>query len=79
MGTYISGIIVIVCAVFLSKSMLGDFTYAAAIIAGLIVGIAIGKVTEASGAKHFMLKVTDKHRCWVLSMMRVANGRVTRE
>ncbi|MDD4377312.1 MAG: sodium-translocating pyrophosphatase [Eubacteriales bacterium] len=46
MGTYISGIIVIVCAIFLSKSMLGDYTYAAAIIAGLIVGIAIGKVTE---------------------------------
>ena len=26
--------------------MLGDYTYAAAIIAGLIVGIAIGKITE---------------------------------
>ena len=29
-----------------SKSMLGDYTYAAAIIAGLVVGIAIGKITE---------------------------------
>ena len=46
MGTYISGIIVIVATVVLSKSMLGDYTYAAAIIAGLIVGIAIGKITE---------------------------------
>lgn len=46
MGTYISGIIVIVATVFLSKNMLGDYTYAAAIIAGLIVGIAIGKITE---------------------------------
>ena len=27
-------------------SMLGDYSYAAAIIAGLLVGIAIGKVTE---------------------------------
>ncbi|MGN0736193.1 MAG: sodium-translocating pyrophosphatase [Anaerovoracaceae bacterium] len=46
MGTYISGIIVIVATVILSKQMLGDYTYAAAIIAGLVVGIAIGKITE---------------------------------
>ncbi len=46
MGTYISGIIVIVATVILSKKMLGDYTYAAAIIAGLVVGIAIGKITE---------------------------------
>ncbi len=46
MGTYISGIIVVIATVILSKSMLGDYTYAAAIIAGLVVGIAIGKVTE---------------------------------
>lgn len=46
MGTYISGVIVIVCALVLSKQMLGDFTYAFAIIAGLICGIAIGKITE---------------------------------
>ena len=46
MGTYISGAIVIVASFILSKQLLGDFTYAAAIIAGLLVGIAIGKVTE---------------------------------
>ena len=46
MGTYISGVIVIIATVILSKSMLGDYTYAAAIIAGLVVGIAIGKITE---------------------------------
>ncbi|MBQ6900200.1 MAG: sodium-translocating pyrophosphatase [Firmicutes bacterium] len=46
MGTYVSGAIVIVATVILSKSMLGDYTYAWAIIAGLIVGIAIGKITE---------------------------------
>ncbi|MBQ4649372.1 MAG: sodium-translocating pyrophosphatase [Firmicutes bacterium] len=46
MGTYISGIIVIVATVILSKTMLGDYTYAWAIIAGLVVGIAIGKITE---------------------------------
>ena len=46
MGTYISGIIVIVATVILSKKMLGDYTYAAAIIAGLVVGITIGKITE---------------------------------
>ncbi|MGN0680600.1 MAG: sodium-translocating pyrophosphatase [Candidatus Fimisoma sp.] len=46
MGTYISGIIVVIATLVLSKSLLGDFTYAAAIIAGLVVGIAIGKITE---------------------------------
>ena len=46
MGTYISGIVVIIAAIILSKAMLGTFNYAWSIIAGLIVGIAIGKVTE---------------------------------
>ena len=46
MGTYISGIIVIAASLALSKYMLGDFTYAFAIISGLIAGIAIGKITE---------------------------------
>lgn len=46
MGTYVSGIIVIIAALALSNVMLGSMTYAYAIIAGLVVGIAIGKVTE---------------------------------
>jgi K(+)-stimulated pyrophosphate-energized sodium pump len=46
LGTYISGILVVIATVVLSKTMLGDYTYAFAIIAGLAVGIAIGKITE---------------------------------
>ncbi len=46
MGTYISGVVVIVASVLLSKNMMGDYTYAFAIIAGLVAGIAIGKITE---------------------------------
>ena len=46
MGTYVSGAIVIVATVFLSKSMLGSYSYAFGIIAGLIVGILIGQLTE---------------------------------
>ncbi|MDD6154007.1 MAG: sodium-translocating pyrophosphatase [Eubacteriales bacterium] len=46
MATYISGVIVIVGSVLLSKKMLGSYDYAWAIIAGLIVGILIGKITE---------------------------------
>ena len=45
-GTYISVVIVIVASVVLSKTLLGTYNCAVAIIAGLIVGIAIGKVTE---------------------------------
>ena len=46
MGTYLAGVIVIIATVILSKVMLGSFNYAIAIIAGLVVGIAIGKITE---------------------------------
>ena len=46
MGTYVAGIIVIIATVILSKVMLGSYNYAVAIIAGLVVGIAIGKITE---------------------------------
>lgn len=45
-GTYVGGIIVIVGSLFFSKRMLGSYTYAYAIIAGLIVGIIIGQLTE---------------------------------
>ena len=62
MGTYVSGIIVIVATFILSKSMLGDYTYAIAIIAGLIVGIAIGKITEVytSGDYKSVQKIADQ-------------------
>ena len=46
MGTYVASIIVIIATIILSKVMLGAFNYAIAIIAGLVVGVAIGKITE---------------------------------
>ena len=46
MGTYVASIIVIIATIILSKAMLGSFNYAIAIIAGLVVGVAIGKITE---------------------------------
>ena len=45
-GTYVGGIIVIVGSLFFSNRMLGSYTYAYAISAGLIVGIVIGQLTE---------------------------------
>ncbi len=62
MGTYISGIIVIVASLILSKQLLGDLTYAYAIITGLIVGIAIGKITEVytSADYGFVKKIADQ-------------------
>ena len=62
MGTYISGIIVIVCAIVLSKQMLGSMNFAWAIIAGLICGIAIGKITEVytSGDYNSVKKIADQ-------------------
>ena len=62
MGTYISGIIVIICAVVLSNQMLGSMNYAWAIIAGLVCGIAIGKITEVytSGDYNSVRKIADQ-------------------
>lgn len=45
-GTYIAGGIVIIASIILSKVLLNSYDYAIAIIAGQIVGIAIGKITE---------------------------------
>ncbi|MFD3155872.1 sodium-translocating pyrophosphatase [Haloimpatiens sp. FM7330] len=45
-GTYIAGILVIILAAVLSNKIFGDFKAFAAITAGLIVGMLIGKVTE---------------------------------
>ncbi len=61
-GTYIAGVIVIVATLILSNCMLGSMTYAVAIIAGLIVGIAIGKITEVytSGDYKSVKKIADQ-------------------
>ncbi len=62
MGTYISGIIVIIASLILSKAMLGNFNCAIAIIAGLAVGIAIGKITEiyTSGDYSSVKRIADQ-------------------
>ncbi len=52
-GTYVSGGIVIVSSFFLSLSFFGSFNNAYAIIAGLVVGIAIGKLTEIYTSSDF--------------------------
>ena len=62
MGTYIAGIIVVIAVLILSNTMLGSMKYAIAIIAGLIVGIAIGKITEiyTSGDYKSVKKIADQ-------------------
>ena len=52
-GTYIACGIEIVAAVVLSKVMLQSFSFAIAIICGLIVGLVIGKVTEIFTSSDF--------------------------
>ncbi|MCQ2548343.1 MAG: sodium-translocating pyrophosphatase, partial [Clostridia bacterium] len=52
-GTYIASIIVIIAVLVMSKLMLGDMSFAIAIIAGLVVGVAIGKVTEVYTASEY--------------------------
>ena len=45
-GTYISSLLVVISALFFANTILGDVKYAIAIIAGLLVGVIIGKITE---------------------------------
>ena len=45
-GSYFAAVVVFIASVVLSKTMLGSMSYGIAIIAGLIVGLAIGKITE---------------------------------
>lgn len=45
-GTYVASVLVIISAILLSYFMLGTFRFAIAIIAGLLVGLLIGTITE---------------------------------
>lgn len=45
-GTYVASTLVIISSVLLSYFMLGTFRFAIAIIAGLLVGLLIGTITE---------------------------------
>ncbi|MBB6630803.1 sodium-translocating pyrophosphatase [Clostridium algidicarnis] len=45
-GTYVGGVIVIIAAAVLSKTVFGNYKAFFAVAAGLVVGMIIGKVTE---------------------------------
>ncbi len=45
-GSYFAAVVVVIASIVLSLSMMGNIKYAVAIIAGLLVGLAIGKITE---------------------------------
>ncbi len=61
-GTYISGAIVVVCSFILSKIFFANFNCAIAIVAGLLVGIVIGKLTEiyTSGDYKHVKKIAEQ-------------------
>lgn len=62
LGTYISSGIVVLFSLILSKTMLGSFTYALSIIAGLAVGVIIGELTEiyTSDEHKFVKRIADQ-------------------
>lgn len=61
-GTYISAAIVVVASVILSIVLFGTFNPAIAVISGLIVGTAIGKITEiyTSGDFKYVKKIAEQ-------------------
>ena len=62
MGSYVSAGLVVVISIIFSKTMLGDFKAALAIIAGLAVGLVIGIITEVytSGDYKFVKKIAQQ-------------------
>ncbi|MDD3360918.1 MAG: sodium-translocating pyrophosphatase [Hespellia sp.] len=61
-GTYAASIVVIIVAFVFSKYLFGDFNQAIAILAGLIVGLLIGIITEVytSGDYKFVKEIADQ-------------------
>ena len=61
-GTYAASAIVLIVAVALSKYLFGDFKAAIAIVAGLVVGLAIGIITEhyTSGDYKHVQEIADQ-------------------
>jgi len=53
MGTYVSGILVVIASYFLSNYFTGGYAAFIAIVAGLAVGIVIGKLTEYYTSEHY--------------------------
>ena len=53
MGTYVSGILVVIASYFLSIYFTGGYLAFIAIVAGLSVGIVIGKLTEYYTSEHY--------------------------
>ena len=45
-GSYVSAALVIIVSLILSKTLFGDMKAAIAVIAGLVVGVIIGNITE---------------------------------
>ncbi len=62
MGSYVSALIVVIASIILSKSMLGSYGPAVAIVSGLVVGLVIGIVTEVytSGDYKFVKKIAQQ-------------------
>ena len=52
-GSYVASALVIIASILLSYFMLGSFRFAIAIIAGLIVGLLIGTITEMYTSEKF--------------------------
>lgn len=52
-GTYVASALVVISSVLLSYFMLGTFRFAIAIIAGLLVGLLIGTITEMYTSNKF--------------------------
>lgn len=61
-GSYSSGILVIIAAIFISKAFFGGYNMGISVIAGVVVGILIGIITEVytSGDYKFVKRIAQQ-------------------
>lgn len=62
MASYVSAVLVVIASLILSKVLFGSFKASIAVIAGLVVGVLIGAITEVytSAEYRFVKKISDQ-------------------
>ena len=74
MGTYVAGVIVIICSLILSQAILGTLNAGIASIVGLFVGMAIGKITEVYTSADFKTVKSIAQQCETGAATNIISG-----
>lgn len=77
LGTYVSSIIVTVAAYFLSKTFFGNLGAFWAVLVGLVIGVAIGKITEIYTSSDYRFVKQISQQCETGAATNIISGFAT--